>query len=253
RERRRAGRATRGGALRGRRPTDGDRPDPRPCLAARKHLGAAASLIETQAPGYVLRAGPDNLDALRFERMVEGGSLALAQGRADEASRTLGLWRGPALADFVYESFAQSAITKLEELQLTALERGIEADLQLGRNATLVAELEALVAEHPLREQFRAQLMLALRASSRAACSARTRRWPSPSRQRIFATRTRASARSARATRATSSAARSSCVRSSSAFGRSASSPPSARAGAGSRPRCWPASSRRCAPVRSLG
>jgi WD40 repeat protein/DNA-binding SARP family transcriptional activator len=139
----------------------------------RKHLGAAASLIETQAPGYVLRAGTDNLDALRFERMVEDGSLALAQERADEAARTLrealALWRGPALADFGYESFAQPAITRLEELRLTGLEQRIEADLRLGRNATLVAELEALVAEHPLREQFRAQLMLALYRSGRPA------------------------------------------------------------------------------------
>jgi WD40 repeat protein/DNA-binding SARP family transcriptional activator len=139
----------------------------------RKQLGAAASLIETRAPGYVLHAGPESLDALRFEGMVEAGSVALAHGRADEAARTLrealALWRGPALADFGYESFAQPAITRLEELRLTGVGQRIEADLLLGRNGTLVAELEALVAEHPLREQFRAQLMLALYRSGRPA------------------------------------------------------------------------------------
>ena len=81
----------------------------------------------------------------------------------------LALWRGAPLADFAYEAFAQAAIGRIEELRLAALERRIEADLELGRHAGLVGELEALVAEHPLRERLRGQLMLALYRSGRQA------------------------------------------------------------------------------------
>ena len=81
----------------------------------------------------------------------------------------LGLWRGPALDEFAYEPFAQAAIAELEELRLAALEERVEADLALGRHAELVAELEGLVAEHPLRERLRAQLMLALYRCGRQA------------------------------------------------------------------------------------
>ena len=78
-------------------------------------------------------------------------------------------WRGVALADFAYEPFAQPAIGRLEELRLLAIEKRIEADLALGRHAELVGELEELVAEHPLRERLRGQLMLALYRSGRQA------------------------------------------------------------------------------------
>ena len=76
---------------------------------------------------------------------------------------------GRALADVAYEDFAQPAIARLEELRLAALERRIEADLELGRHADLVGELDALVKEHPLRERMRSQHMLALYRSGRQA------------------------------------------------------------------------------------
>ena len=81
----------------------------------------------------------------------------------------LGLWRGPALADLAYEPFAQAAIGRLEDLHLLAVERRIDADLALGQHAQLVPELEALAAEHPLRERLRGQLMLALYRAGRQA------------------------------------------------------------------------------------
>ena len=90
-------------------------------------------------------------------------------GAAAGFREALELWRGPALADFAYEPFAQAPILRLEELRLTALEDRIEADLALGRHAELVAELEELIAEHPLRERLRGQLMLALYRSARQA------------------------------------------------------------------------------------
>src|SRR5919204_342322 len=88
---------------------------------------------------------------------------------AREAGRLLDLGRGAPLADFAYEPFAQPAIGRLEELHVAVLERRIEADLALGRHDTLVAELRALVAEHPLRERLRGQLMAALYRAGRQA------------------------------------------------------------------------------------
>jgi hypothetical protein len=89
------------------------------------------------------------------------------------ATRTLlealALWRGPALVDFALDSFAQTEIARLEEVRLSALADRIEADLALGRHEELVSELEALVAENPLRERLRGQLMLALYRASRQA------------------------------------------------------------------------------------
>src|SRR5262249_41690013 len=81
----------------------------------------------------------------------------------------LELWRGPALAEFGRDSFAQSAIGRLEDLRLGALEERIDADLALGRQGELVGEREALVSQHPLRERMRGQLMLALYRSGRQA------------------------------------------------------------------------------------
>lgn len=131
-------------------------------------------VVQTQGRGYVLTVQPEAIDAIRFERLVEEGRAGLA-ANAEDAAQTLRaaleLWRGPALTDVAYEDFAQREIDRLEELRLTALEERIEADLRLGRHSELVAELEAAVDEHPLRERLRAQLMLALYRSGRQADS----------------------------------------------------------------------------------
>ena len=139
--------------------------------ALRKALGA--DRIVTRAPGYSLRVDERELDATRFERLVQKGNGLLETGNAAQARARLAdaleLWRGPALADLAYEPFAQREAERLEELRLVALERRLEADLALGRDAELVGELETLVAEHPLRERLRAQLMVALYRSGRQA------------------------------------------------------------------------------------
>src|SRR6476659_3365782 len=135
----------------------------------RKALGPAAAQLETRAPGYARRVGPDELDLQRFERLVHEAERTEPEVAVGLLRDALALWRGPALADFAYEPFARAAIGRLEELRLTAIERRIEADLALGREAALVGELETLVAEYPLRERFRAQLMLALYRSGRQA------------------------------------------------------------------------------------
>jgi ABC-type transport system substrate-binding protein/DNA-binding SARP family transcriptional activator len=137
----------------------------------RKALGDG--LLVTEGRGYVLRAEPGQTDADRFEALVTRGRGALEHGdaltAADVLREALGVWRGPALADFAYEPFAQPEIARLEEARLAALEDRIDADLASGEDARLVSELEALVREHPLRERVRRQLMLALYRSGRQA------------------------------------------------------------------------------------
>ena len=135
----------------------------------RKALGAGASHLVTQAPGYLLRLDGDRLDVRRFERLVEEAAAADPAAAAGLLREALGLWRGPALADLTYEPFAQTAIARLEELHLLAVERRIDADLVLGQHAQLVPELETLVAEHPRHESLLAQLMLAQYRSGRQA------------------------------------------------------------------------------------
>jgi DNA-binding SARP family transcriptional activator len=139
------------------------------------HLRAALGrgAILTRDPGYVVEVAPAQLDLHRFEALAEEGRQSLAGGdpaiAADRLREALALWRGPALADFAYEPFAQVEIARLEELRVVALERRIEADLALGRHIELVGELEALVQLHPLRERLRANQLLALYRSGRQA------------------------------------------------------------------------------------
>ena len=123
----------------------------------RKLLGKER--VQTRPPGYVLRVHEGEFDLDRFRALQ-------AEGMPAEA---LSLWRGPPLADFAYERFAQPAIARLEELVLTCVEERIEQDLRAGRHAACVGELEALVKEHPLRESLRAELMLALYRCGRQA------------------------------------------------------------------------------------
>lgn len=134
----------------------------------RKTLAPNAPLA-TREPGYLIQVGPEELDLLRFERLVADAQHAPSEVSARLLRDALGLWRGAALADLSHESFAQAEILRLEELRLGALGQRVEADLELGRHGELVAELEVLVREHPLRERFRGLLMLALYGSGRQA------------------------------------------------------------------------------------
>jgi hypothetical protein len=130
-------------------------------------------VLVPRGESYAIEVDGEQLDLHRFERLLSAGTQALADGDTKEAAavlrEALGLWRGPALADFSYEPFANPAVSRLEELRLTALEQRIEADLELGLHAQLVAELKELIAAHPLRERLRAHLMLALYRDGRQA------------------------------------------------------------------------------------
>jgi len=131
------------------------------------------AVLVTTGHGYVLHVAPGELDLERFAEAAERARDALAAGSTEEGAgllrEALSLWRGPPLAEFTYEPFAQNAIAQIEELHLTAVEERVEADLALGHARELVGELRDLVARHPLRERPRAQLMLALYRSGRQA------------------------------------------------------------------------------------
>ncbi len=137
----------------------------------RKALGS--DRILTRAPGYLLQLDSSEVDLGRFERLAREGREALADGDAERAaallSEALALWRGPPLADLDATPFAYAERLRLGELRVSAIEERIESELALGRHAALVAELEALLAEHPLSERLRGQLMLALYRCGRQA------------------------------------------------------------------------------------
>jgi len=133
----------------------------------RKELGEGR--LTTRAPGYLLHVAQSELDLARFEELVGEARASDPASAAQKLREALALWRGPALADLAYEPFTQPEIARLEELRLAALELRIDADLATGRHADVVGELEALVAEHPLRERLRYLLMLALYRSARQA------------------------------------------------------------------------------------
>lgn len=137
----------------------------------RKVLGDG--LLVTRGHGYLLQAQSGQVDLDRFESLVAEGRQALQRGDAHNAAarlrEALALWRGPPFADFAYESFAQPVIARLEDSRLAALEDQIDAQLALGDHAQVVGELGALVREHPLRERFVGQLMIALYRSGRQA------------------------------------------------------------------------------------
>jgi DNA-binding SARP family transcriptional activator len=130
-------------------------------------------VLLTRDNAYLVRLEPHQLDLHRFEQLLSDGSEALAAGDPSASlaalDEALALWRGPPLADFTYESFAQPAIARLEELRVHAIELRIEAQLALARHVRVIAELEGLVAAHPFRERLRAQLMLALYRDGRQA------------------------------------------------------------------------------------
>ena len=127
--------------------------------------------LQTRPAGYVLELEPDELDARCFEELFAKGRAALRAGEATTAAEilreALALWQGRPFEDVAYEPFVHVEAARLEELRLSCVEERIEADLARGAHAGLVAELEALVSRHPLRERVCEQLMLALYRSGR--------------------------------------------------------------------------------------
>jgi DNA-binding SARP family transcriptional activator len=127
-------------------------------------------VLRTTSSGYVVDVPPAALDLTRFEELV-GKARAIHTERPEDAaaalSEALALWRGPALADLGDTPVRQIEAPRLEELRQAAIEDLIDAELRLGHEGRLVAELQSLVARYPLRERLVAQLMLALHRCGR--------------------------------------------------------------------------------------
>jgi len=144
----------------------------RGALAAAGPL-AGSERISRKPPGYEMRTLDGEVDADRFERMLAMAEAAMQERRFAGASATLRdaliLVRGPMLGECRDEPFARAEVARLEAMRVRALERRVDADLALGRHATLVGEVEGLVGAHPLHERFTEQLMLALYRSGRQA------------------------------------------------------------------------------------
>ena len=138
-------------------------------LVARLRKVLPPDVLITHGGGYELRVADEALDLVRFEQLFARAASSESAAAAGLLREALDLWRGPALAEFSYEPWAQPAIARLDELRLAAVEARMDADLATGAGADLVGELEGLVREHPLRERLRGQLMLALYRAGRQA------------------------------------------------------------------------------------
>ncbi len=136
-------------------------------VALRKALGP--DVLVTRPPGYVLAVSAEQVDARRFEQLLADARAAPPEERRTLLVRALELWRGPPLAEFAFEDWAQTEARRLDELRQVAVEERLATDVELGRAADVVAELEALVREHPLRERPCELLMRALYAAGRQA------------------------------------------------------------------------------------
>lgn len=138
----------------------------------RRRLPGGGDVIETRPPGYVLRTGPDDVDHVRFQRLVAEARTEQSRGRAERAAELFGaalaLWRGPALGELAASTLAAEA-ARLDELRLAVLEERAAVGLALGTYETLVDELTATVRQHPAREVLRRHLMVALYALDRQA------------------------------------------------------------------------------------
>ena len=127
--------------------------------------GGPDAILVTAGSGYRLHVTADECDALRFEQLARQGAGQLRRsddGAARSLRQALDLWRGEAFAEFDAVECCRAEGRRLGELRLVALEARLDADLDAGQAAELVAELELLVAEHPFRERFWSQLMLEL-------------------------------------------------------------------------------------------
>ncbi|PYQ66629.1 MAG: hypothetical protein DMF54_07175 [Acidobacteria bacterium] len=131
--------------------------------------GGPSAILKTAGTGYCLAIAPESIDANRFKGLLDRARAATPKERSEILADALGMWRGPALADFTYEPFAQRAIAALEELRTQAFEERVEAELSLRLGGDLVAELEEVIAANPFRERLRGFLMLALYRAGRRA------------------------------------------------------------------------------------
>lgn len=143
-------------------------------MRLRRTLRDTGTRIVSQPSGYLLRVQtPAEFDLAEVQLLDQTAREAVETGQWPQASQSLSAalsrWRGAPLADVFSDSLRHAELPRLTELRVRLTEARVEADLHLGRHGDLIAELRALTAEHPLRERFRAQFMLACYRSGRQA------------------------------------------------------------------------------------
>jgi DNA-binding SARP family transcriptional activator len=127
-------------------------------------------VIVRSGVGYLIDCEPATIDAVRFDDLVRAATACSDPNRvAASLRKALATWRGHPYAGIEAHGYLDGEITRLAELRLAALEARIDADMRTARHRYVVAELDALAAEHPLRENLRAMHMLALYRSGRQA------------------------------------------------------------------------------------
>ncbi|MHC9296664.1 AfsR/SARP family transcriptional regulator [Mycobacterium sp. LTG2003] len=156
----------------------GDTPPPKPIASLRAYIANLRRILSgdrliTDHNGYRLNLGSDLVDIREFESLVREGRRLLAAdddvAAARVLERSLRLWRGAPLADFRDQPFVHHEVHRLQALRADAVEARFDAQLGMGRNWELIAQLESEVAAHPLREKLWAQLMLAMYRAGRRA------------------------------------------------------------------------------------
>lgn len=137
------------------------------------HRPGRKNPIVTRAPGYMLQKGSDQIDHHRFGQLVDQARAQVRKAHHEAAlasfEEALGLWRGPVLEDLRSSLTIDSFVTWLMESRLECLEMLADCQLELGRHREIVGQLYSLISEHPFREAFYRQLMLALYRSERQA------------------------------------------------------------------------------------
>ncbi len=157
----------------------GTSPQPRARSAVQVHVARLRKILggddvlQTAAGGYVMSVDPDTLDLLRFRRLAEDGRQALAADAPEQAEALLGealaLWRGPALSEVDSEELHQDEIAALNAHRVAVDEQWLDVRLRLGQHESVVANLQRLTREHPLRERGWELLMTALYRCDRQA------------------------------------------------------------------------------------
>jgi DNA-binding SARP family transcriptional activator len=135
--------------------------------------GPTQARVRTSSPGYLVEAGPGELDLASFGELCAEGRRALRRGdwerAASHLTAALSLWRGQPLLDVHCPRLTVGEVPRLEQLRASALEDRIEADLHLGRHHEVITELQQLAASERLRERAHELLMLALYRAGRRA------------------------------------------------------------------------------------
>ncbi len=136
-----------------------------------RRLMQAGLVLETRPGGYLLTADADAIDLLSFERLVEQGRRAQAEGQhalaVERLTQAAGYWRGPVMDGLPVPDAVRPDIARLEDLRLTAVEECIDGRLELGQHGTLADELAVLTSRHEFRERLWGQRILALYRSGR--------------------------------------------------------------------------------------